>query len=276
MEIKNLQEISITLLTQTFNESFSDYLFPFHLSEADLRTKIKTENIMLNHSVGAFVGQKLVGFILIGLDDSTHKTVAYNAGTGVLPNFRGQHLTEKMYAFLIPHLAQQQITSHQLEVLTENQRAIPVYQKIGFEVRRQLGCFKGQISETASSYEIKSIDFPEHPERFWNHEPAYQNAMHSIRRDLKSHTVLGAFANETLVGYIAFVRNTGRIKQFGVLPAFRHSGIGHGLFYKAQQMMENQTVSIINVDANDSGTADFLQKIGMELTVRQYEMTKEI
>lgn len=271
MQIRTLETTATDDLAGTFNRAFSDYLFPFRLTEQEMAAKIETENIVLENSVGAFADGQLVGLILIGIDDTNEETFAYNAGTGVIPECRGQHLTEKMYGFLFAHLAKKQIFSHRLEVVALNQRAIPVYRKIGFETLRTFACFKGKVSESSYTHEIRTIDLPERANRFWNHEPAYQNTSECIKRSLSDHAILGAFVDRKIVGYIVFAAN-GRIKQFGVDCDFRRKGIGHALFAEVQKRIPDQVLSLINIDESDDETVKFLQQIGLDLTVKQYEM----
>jgi ribosomal protein S18 acetylase RimI-like enzyme len=145
MKIQTLKKIPLPYLAKVFNVAFADYMLPFNLSTADLEAKMTSENINLEYSVGVFIEAELVGFMLIGTDISDDKIIAYNAGTGVIPEFRGQQFTQKMYDFLFAHLKEKGITTHQLEVITENERAITAYKKIGFEQRRRLSCFKGAV-----------------------------------------------------------------------------------------------------------------------------------
>src|SRR5690606_11050066 len=132
MKIQTLRAATTAEIAETFNLAFSDYLVPIHLSETDLKAKMVAENTKLDYSAGVFSDGKLVGFILIGIDGDT----AYNGGTGVVAAYRGQNLTRKMYDFLFPILSEKGIVNHHLEVITENKKALPVYQKIGFVTRR--------------------------------------------------------------------------------------------------------------------------------------------
>jgi ribosomal protein S18 acetylase RimI-like enzyme len=186
MEIKTLESVPVAEIADTFNLAFSDYLIPISLTENDLRTKMASENTIPEYSAGVFSEERLVGFILMGIDNN----VAYNGGTGVIPEFRGQNLTKKMYDFLLPKLAQKGIASHLLEVITENVKAIPVYQKIGFEIARTVSCFKGKVTTPKQGIaEIRPIDFPEENEvgDFRDFTPTYQNTSKAIMRTADAH-----------------------------------------------------------------------------------------
>lgn len=268
MQIKTLEGISTSEIANAFNEAFSDYLVPISLSADDLQTKMTAENTKPEFSAGAFSNGKLVGFILIGIDNET----AYNGGTGVIPAFRGQNLTRRMYDFLFPVLAENGITNHLLEVITENEKAIPVYEKIGFEKARILICYKGKVlPKNSSSVAIKPIAFEDFS-RFWDFKPTYQNATEAITRTANHHQTLGAFADEKLIGYITFIENAGRVKQFAVSTEYRKNGIGRQLFLAAQEIIGDKFISVTNVENSDKSNI-FLRKIGLEITVQQHEMT---
>jgi ribosomal protein S18 acetylase RimI-like enzyme len=79
-----------------------------------------------------------------------------------------------------------------------------------------------------------------------------------------------------LIGYIVFSPSNARVKQFGVHPDFRYKGIGHALFQKVQEMAGDKMLTLINLDDSDNESIAFLQKIGFEMTVQQYEMRMEI
>jgi len=212
MQIHSLEKIGLEDLAEAFNKAFENYFVPIQLDAELLADKIKAENILLEHSVGVSINNSLVGFILIGihLDLKT----AYNAGTGIIPEFRGQKLTEKMYAFLLPKLAKIGIKKQQLEVICENEKAISIYQNIGYSITRKLICYKGKISKPKrSGFEINQIDFPNINGllSFWNSIPAYQNSNFCIKNALEKYKTFGIFCNGNLAGYLTFDNNTFRV-----------------------------------------------------------------
>lgn len=274
MTIHTLKSIAIQDLVQVFNASFEGYFIPIQLNETVLLDKIKAENIFLEYSVGISINNQLVAFILIGIDSKNNQMLSYNAGTGVIPEFRGQHLTQKMYDYLLPLLHKNNIRNHYLEVITQNQKALKIYESIGYQITKKVTCFKGKINEPKqlSEYQIFEFDFVSESTiaSFWNHQPTYQNTLSSINRNKNAHTFLGAFSENGLLSYIIYT-NT-RIKQFGVDKNYRKSSLGHHLFYEVQKANPTQEISLINIDSNDTETITFLQKIGLSTTVEQFEM----
>jgi ribosomal protein S18 acetylase RimI-like enzyme len=151
MEIKSLKNTEINELVTVFNQSFSDYIVPLKITKEQLENKIKSDNIKLEFSVGAFENNRLIGFILHGFNFVNGNKIAYNAGTGVIPEKRGNKITFKLLEHIIPKLKEQNVTKIKLEVITENEIAFRTYKKIGFEIIRELNCYKGQINSKIES-----------------------------------------------------------------------------------------------------------------------------
>lgn len=266
-QITTLEKVKNAEIAEVFNSAFADYFVKIELTEKNLADKILTENIVLEKSVGAFLDGKLVGFILLGIENKT----AYNSGTGVIPNARGNNLTGKMYDFILPKLKAEDVYSQQLEVVTENFSAIKIYEKIGFEKLRTLACFKGKITISKNHQDIEIKDLDEIDEtlfsQFWNSKPSWQNSLSAIKRTKHLHKIIGAFYENILVGYLIYTEN-GRIKQFAVKKDFRHLGIGQTLLAQ----LNNQEIIITNVDKSDYETMSFLEKIGLKIFLEQFEM----
>ena len=274
MDIKTLYNINTNELVEAFNQSFSDYIVPLKITKEQLENKIKSENIKLEYSVGAFENNKLIGFILHGFDIVEGNKIVYNAGTGVIPEKRGNQLTLKLLEYIIPKLKEQNIIKIKLEVITENKVAFGIYNKIGFEIIRELNCYKGKInSEIESKFEVRNLKNYDWKllKSFWDWEPTWQNAISSIENNKDLHSAIGVFDVDKLIGYLIYNPNSNRIQQFSVSKKNRNQGVGKHLFkYISQKNIAE--FSTINVDCNSIETNEFLKRIGLEVYIKQYEM----
>lgn len=279
MEIKSLSGVNVSKITQAFNEAFSDYFFPFVLKEEEMLSKIISENIILKFSAGLFDEHQLVGFIFTGIDKVDEQKIAYNAGTGIIPLYRGKNLTSKMYQYIFEILKEEKIRYHLLEVITENEKAIKVYKNEGFIINRKLNCYKGIVTKPIenTSFKIHDIHSGEikNYNDFWDFLPSYQNSVTALSRSTTELQYLGCFIENQLAGYLVLDKITGRIKQFGVHKDCRRKKVGHHLFYKAQELIQTKAISTINIDATDIFTNNFLKHIGLQVSVCQYEMKQE-
>jgi len=277
--IKTLENTSISKILDCFNKSFSDYEVPVQLVRAQLENKILSENILMHYSIGAFFDDNLIGFILHGYDIMKDKQVLYNAGTGVIPEYRGNGITEKMYSFGLPRFKKEGIELIVLEALTDNNRAIKVYKRIGFEVLRTVGCYKGEISlfhslkkpERCSIKKVESYNWNV-LKTFWNYEPTWQNSIATIERNIENLEIWGAFENDVIVGYLIYAPDRKRIQLLAVKPDYRRKGFASLLITHLQSIYGGE-FSVVNLDARDSVTHNFLHySIGLKEYVKQYEM----
>lgn len=275
MTIQSLASVSLAEITDTFNEAFSDYYVTLQLSEPAMALKLCSENIDLSYSIGAFDQGRLKGFILHGVDDIRGVKTVYNAGTGVVPTYRGQRLTEQLYKVVLPSLQKEGMVHHQLEVIEQNEPAKRVYEKIGFDRVRTFSCFKGSAAvEPDPALSIKEITEPQFDTyaSFWNFAPSWQNDTPAIRRALDAHKIVELRKGEELVAYATYMPATGRVKQYGVHPEHRRKGYGKQLFHHLCSVSPHNEVSLINVDENDTASIEFFKAIGFQRFLGLWEM----
>ena len=217
MIIKTLNGVRPEEILEVFNNSFSDYFVPFHLTIAQLHSKLISEKIDFALSVGAFSNERLVGFMLHGFDVIDNKRILYNAGTGVILLERGQGLTKRMYNFMLPKFKEQRIDEVVLEVISKNIQAIKSYEASGFEVIRELACYKGEVrvSVIETDFEIKELKNYNWKimQSFWDTPPTWQNSKNVINKLKDTNRLIGAFIDNQLVGYLVFNPSNMRIQQ---------------------------------------------------------------
>jgi ribosomal protein S18 acetylase RimI-like enzyme len=278
VELKTLDGTAIPDILTAFNEAFSDYFIKLQLTEETIASKFRSENIDLRLSVGAFDNNRLVGFILHGYDVLHGVRTVYNAGTGVVPGFRGKAITKSLYDYCIPLLKTKGINTHLLEVIDNNYPAIKIYEQIGFKKIRTLDAFKCQQAISASdSVTIKEIkELTEAVEAFGSAKPSWQNSMESINRDIENHSLIGAFRANELIAYAAFAPATGRVRQCAVHPAHRRKGVGKSLFHYMMETSVANELLITNVDNACTDGILFLEAIGFNRILRLYEMKMEV
>ena len=272
--IETLQNTTIDQLLEVFNLSFSDYVVPFVLTKAQLEDKIKSDSVNLELSVGAFQNNQLIAFMLHGFDLVDNLKVVYNAGTGVIPEKRGQKLTFRMYAYLMPILHEKRIDNIQLEVISTNAVAIKAYTNLGFEIVRELNCYKGllQASTKIEGVEIRNLDTYDWKKlkSFWDFKPSWQNAITAVEKLKSTNVSLGVYRDNNLMGYIIYNPTLKRIHQLAVEKTERNNGFGTMLLNAIATQYEKE-VSIINVE--DIPELDtFMKKIGLKHFIKQYEM----
>jgi len=275
MTFKTLQDIDNTIILDTFNEAFSDYIVPLKLTLEQLESKIKSENIQPELSAGAFQGENLVGYILHGHDTINNQLYAYNGGTGVIPAMRGRRLTMQMYQFILPLLIAKGFDKILLEVITINKLAIKIYEATGFTISGTLNCYKGTIKAEATSSDtvirpLEDYDWKK-LRSFWDWQPSWSNSVTALEQLKASNIALGAYRQQTLTGYVIYNPFNKRIQQLAVDKPYRRQGIAKQLL-NAVAVSHSAETAMINVDDKDIATNAFLENIGLTKNVVQYEM----
>ncbi len=156
MEIRSLIHTSVEDIVDCLLDAFSTYEIAMPTDIDYWKRRFRVARIDFNLSFGMFDQQKLVGFIIIGVDDIGGQKTAFNSGTGVRSPFRGQKIVDQLYEHAIPEFKKAAISRCTLEVLVNNERAIHVYKRIGFEITKTLHCFK----RTAESFPVHSLPPP--------------------------------------------------------------------------------------------------------------------
>ncbi len=267
-------------------EAFADYAMDASgTTEESMMLRMAKNAVSFDASAGAYDGDRMVGFTLIGLDELGGELTAFDAGTGIVPDFRGRGLAKAMFDHALPELRNQGVQRFLLEVLQQNEPAIKAYEKSGFEIIRELKCF---AVETAS---LRSLDAepdteirPIAVETFrtlvseadW--VPSFENRF-TVHAAIPSHvTTLGAFDGETCVGVVTYCRDLNWLLSLLVVREHRRRGIGRTLLRAlAARIPENRSrLAALNIDASDVGMQAFLSTVGFSPLVDQYEMQRRL
>ncbi|UOY92920.1 GNAT family N-acetyltransferase [Ectobacillus sp. JY-23] len=282
--IKSLENINLQEFTICFNDAFSDYIIPFKVSPHYLAERFTGAGVHYNLSFGVFSEDKQVAFIMHGIEEHNGEKIAFDIGTGVIPSYRGKRLVAQIYNHAIPILKQHNVQKCLLEVIQTNEKAIKAYNNLGFQIKRELSCFKGSIR-----IDLPPSTTPEHicittvsPNKFdwsivhafWNFEPSWEQSVQAILRNPHLYDVITISEQNTICGYAVIDSKQGRILQFGVLKEKRNQGFGHSLFQWIGK--RHSIISINNVDKYDIESIRFLKKIGLNIHIEQYEMEKTL
>lgn len=276
--IRSLTVEDIPQMHTGFLKGFSDYKIQFKLNrETFIKKFVEKLHLNFDLSVGIFFEKELIAFIFHSVNDYQGKKVLYNGGTGVSPQHRGKRLVKEMYEYILPDAKEAGIRHSTLEVLTDNVKAIKAYESVGFQKGALLKCFKA----TSLSFDYANSDISIRSQRVFDpfkynyfHQalPTYQDVNQQIIYDRNNEIILEAHWNEQLVGYIIFHSESGRISQLAVLKEIQNKGIGSRLLKEAYWLLKEKNMTLINLRAEETATASFLEKRGFINEVDQYEM----
>ena len=266
---------------RTFLEAFTDYPVPMQLTYSQFESRMLNKlNINFNYSVGAFSGEKLVGFLFNTFNYFQNVATLYNGGTGVLPGHRGNGLTKKMYDYLFstPVPSAERFL---LETLTSNQYAIEAYDRIGFRKKRYFLCFKLGSKITVKNpgvYDVRtgSLASWQKYAELDSVEGCFSSSFSQLRYNHTLEKVLECYANDEMVGYLVFQPDQGRISRIAVAPGSRRKGAGTYLLFQAYEQSRRRPLYLINIPEEATDLHQFLINNGFENQVNQFEMERLI
>ncbi len=275
MDLRSLENISVSTLSKALNEAFAEYYLPLQFSELELSQKMKIDRNDASLSVGVFDQGELVAFILHGIDRVKHRLVVHNGGTGVLKKYRGRGLTQKMYAYILPKLQTMGVDELVLEVLTQNKPAIQSYQKIGFNTSRLLNGYTGTVSVQSELPPViiqraVSVNW----ERFANVQEvdcSWQFSNQALQQMGSELVVLDAFLEKRWTGCVLYNSTKKQVCQIVVHPTYRRQGVASALLSHIATHFD-ANCSAINIDASHTALSAFYISSGLKLRFQQLEM----
>jgi ribosomal protein S18 acetylase RimI-like enzyme len=284
VEIKFLDIDQLTQLYRTFIDSFSNYGIPFYPpSFVQFESDLERDGVDISRSIGTFDEGRLIGFSLNGFGNFSGEPTAYDASTGILPEYRQRHAASSMFEWLFPRLREQECRQMVLGVISSNQPAIRLYEKLGFTQTRELLCYQRLLTVEPATrkcpqIEIRPMAAPDPGfADFWDAEPSWQNSLDVIGRTPERNRIFGAFEAGDLCGYVIVSPQSGTIVQLGVAPERRRRGVGGELLWQAQKVVRAGTnLRTLNVDASVGSLNGFLKSKGFTTTITQLEMCKRL
>ena len=265
-------------LYDCFLEAFSDYQVDMQMSREQFEQRITRDGVRLEISAGAFDIGKMIGFYMNGAGLWQGKQTAYDAGTGVIPDRRGEGVSKELFAFMVPRLKDVGIAQYLLEVLSENDRAVALYRKLGFVETRVLAVLRSDEPVTRWSelpdVSIRAVEEPDWTlfESFWDGYPSWQNSSRAVERVVK-RVIMGAYVDGNCVGYGVVFRPSGNLMQLAVAREYRRKGIGSRIL---AALAPNEALKVNNIDENLKGTLAFFEANNFKIVLKQYEMMKHL
>lgn len=283
MEYHTLKNTASSCIHKTFMAAFSDYQVSVAMPLEAFERMLKRNGFMPDVSVGAFSDGVLVGFVLNGVRECNGVKTIYDLGTGVIPAFRRTGITDRLLNLVKAICIENQIGVYQLEVIQNNESAVALYQKQGFQVRRALNCYhlEGKGIETGQHTKW-TLSHPHKLEegqwtavkRFWKYPPSWQNETDAVCAIADSFFYTLAELDGELAGYGIADKKNGDIVQLAVNPMYCRMGAATEILRDLRRQTKSSGMRMLNVDERDPTLNGFLKKTGFNVFVKQYEMVK--
>jgi len=262
-------------LYDCFLAAFSDYEVDMHMSRDQFRQRIVRDGVRLEMSAAAFDAERMIGFCINGVGPWQGMETAYDAGTGVVREYRGRGIGKELFAFVMPRL--KGIEQYLLEVLTTNTPAATLYRKLGFVETRRLAVFRS--SETRinapGKIAVRSVEKPEWQlyQSFWDGYPSWQNSIEAVERVATERSIVAAYVDDECVGYGVVFLPAANLMQLAVAHAHRRKGIGSAILAALETP---ERLKINNIDEALTAALAFYETNGYKQVLGQYEMVKTL
>ncbi|MDC6363622.1 MULTISPECIES: GNAT family N-acetyltransferase [Flavobacteriaceae] len=273
MKVRNLGHINFSVVMDCFHKSFENYFVKMPTDHDYYKERWKMANVDFALSYGMFDKDELVGFLLNAVDIRNNELLAFNTGTGVLPEYRGQHVVDSIYEFAIPELRKNGIEKCTLEVIKDNIKALKVYERIGFAKTKTYKCFNGSINlETQSIFSnTKKVDADFFEWSSVNQDVySWDNHIKTIKRG--AYDFYAVLNNSTIVAYFIINPENGYLAQFDTFCNTNDNWIR--LFTAIKGI--SGTIKINNVDESLTDKLHYLNHFGLKNTVDQFKMEMKL
>ncbi|WP_062058291.1 GNAT family N-acetyltransferase [Aquimarina longa] len=269
MEVKNLSAIDFSILMNCFLKAFENYYVKMPTDHEYYKKRWQMANVRLELSYGMFDKDHLVGFIINAIDERNGNLIAFNTGTGVLPEYRGQRIISTIYKHAISELKTDGITKCRLEVITENTIAIKVYEFIGFKIIKSYKCYNGAVilKNELTDFELKKVNATYFDWATLSQDKySWDNHIKTLKKgNYHYYTILVHNKPES---YFVIHPENGYVAQFNILNTTTDSW--NRLFAAIRSISE--TIKINNVDEQLTSKITALNHIKLKNTVNQFEM----
>jgi ribosomal protein S18 acetylase RimI-like enzyme len=278
-----LSEADFPMAHATMVEAFSDYHLDMSYMTSE-RSRLRNLKSGVNYdcSVAAFDGDRMVGVTFVGLGDWLGERAAFDAGTGIIPNYRGQGVAKAMFEFILPRLRERGVSRFLLEVLQPNKAAIRAYEKTGFEITREFACYDLQLASfngedlASGEFDVRRISKPD-LQAFRSHtdwQPSWENSFEGMQNIEDDLIMLGAFSHDRCIGILVFYPLLEWIMSLVVDVRHRRRGVASTLLKALMTDLPEgiDVVKVNNIDHSDQAMIAFFKKAGAKWVIDQYEM----
>ncbi len=269
MQVESLNKIEFEELLDCFLKAFEGYFVKMPTDPNYYRDRWRMAKVDYRLSYGMFDQGNLIGFIINAVDRRYGEMIAYNTGTGVLPEYRGRRMVKSIYEYALPDLKRNGITKCTLEVIVENIIAIKSYKSIGFEIGKTYQCFNGNlIVEDDESVSIREVDFSQID---WEAIPnqdyySWDNQVATIESG--NYKYYHVFYQGSVESFFAIDPESGYIPQFEL---FKEGHNGCSRFFTGIGRIYEK-IKINNIDVKLKSKIEYLNSIGIINVVDQFEM----
>lgn len=142
IEIGRLSECTWKDAVALWNEGFQDYFTDVKMNADTFTARLAREGLSPDLSIVAYCDGHPAGILLSGIRLIGEKRIAWNGGTAVVPRSRRLGVGRAMVEEAIRIYRENRVDIATLEAIRQNERAIALYRRMGYEEIDRLGIYR--------------------------------------------------------------------------------------------------------------------------------------
>lgn len=158
MRVESLESMELGALAELFTAGYQGYFVPMHVDAPTLAFMIECFDIQRSASRVLFEADQAVAFALLGMRGSR----GWIGGLGVPPAHRRRGLGDLAMKSVIEVARQYGLERIGLEVLVQNEPAIALYRRLGFETVRRVEVWSAAaepLLPTSTGETVRPVDW---------------------------------------------------------------------------------------------------------------------
>ncbi|WML26990.1 GNAT family N-acetyltransferase [Neobacillus sp. OS1-33] len=202
--LKKLTECTIQDTVTAWNRGFEGYFVPLEMTAELFFNRMVNEGLSLKHSLVAFDGEEPVAIVLNGFRIVDGKKIAWNGGTGIAAEYRGRGVSTRLMEEAIKVYSEAGVIVATLEAIKENDKAIRLYEKFGYEITDSLVYLGGTLDLSNTPLTSESIRPEQFPTfSFYKENVPWQCQWQSVR---SGEAQIYFNSNQNPIGYSLYKR----------------------------------------------------------------------
>ncbi|WML56340.1 GNAT family N-acetyltransferase [Neobacillus sp. PS2-9] len=282
LQIKRLTDCTIQEMITAWNKGFEGYFVQLEMTPEMFFNRLVNEGLSLPHSIVAFDGEAPVAIVLNGFRVINGKKTAWNGGTGIATEYRGKGVSTLLMEEILKIYAEESCEVATLEAIKENERAIRLYARFGYEVTDVLVYLAGTLEGEKNSQLQAEFIRPEQLSTysFYKQNVPWQCQWQSVKA---GEAQIYFDGSQNPVGYSLFKRVWNQEGQLEKVFLFQVELVGEvtdetlQAVFSAITEQQNHPVSFMTVNASQSNPViQYLLEQGFKKTTEQVLMVKTL
>jgi len=277
MQIISAENIALADIHGAMMDAYSDYVVPLQMELPQFETMVRMRGFGASLSMLAVEEGRIAAFWITGVEPQARPGDAYAVTVGTCVAHRRKGLAQKLYGELAPRARTAGLSRIILEVVEDNDKAVSLYEGLGFEKTSRVEIFKGTPPSAlvVDGITFKQVSVKEAHDAgisFREWRPTWQNdtpAMEYVSDDIHACVAL---KGGKAVAYGMVHTTSGAVTQIAVDAKWRRKHIAAAMLTHWAEAFGLETMGAGNIPDTDKASMAFYRSLGWDNHVNQFVM----